>query len=139
MRRAAEQCCALAPWQMRPEEAEELWGDFRDVVATLYQDPAVVSKMETKLKRGFLEDATRSCAALKAWLNKFVKAGRLSLQHMEGSKQLFSAAWCTFLMLLPSDAVPDEAFEQRASEADSLSKMSASQLAKLNAMGVRKV
>ena len=61
---------------MRPEEAEELWGDFRDVVATLYQDPAVVSKMETKLKRGFLEDATRSCAALKAWLNKFVKAGR---------------------------------------------------------------
>ena len=95
--------------------------------------------METKLKRGFLEDATRSCAALKAWLNKFVKAGRLSLQHMEGSKQLFSAAWCTFLMLLPSDAVPDEAFEQRASEADSLSKMSASQLAKLNAMGVRKV
>jgi hypothetical protein len=100
--------------QMRKEE--ELWGDFRDVVATLYQDPAVVSKMETKLKRGFLEAATRSCAALKSWLNQFVKAGRLSLRHMEGNKQLFSAAWCTFLMLLPGDALPEEEFEQRASE-----------------------
>ena len=68
--------------QMRPEEVEELWGDFRDVVAAMDQDPAVVSKMETKLKRGFLAAATRSCEALMSWLNQVIKAGRLSLQHV---------------------------------------------------------
>ena len=123
--------------QVRAEEIEELWGDFRDVVQTLYYDPMVVAKMESKLKRGFMDAASRSGPALKAWLEQFVKAGRLSLSHIQGSKQLFSAAWCAFVMLLPRDAVPDEEFEQRPEP--ELPIAAAGKRTKQKALGVQKV
>jgi len=123
---------------LRFEEVEELWSDFQDVVGALYHEPTVVAKMEGKLKRGFTESAMRSGLALKSWLDQFVKAGRLSLKHMEGSKMMFSAAWCTFLMLLPRDAVPDQEFDQTGAAPESPSTTIATQAAKNKATSVRK-
>ena len=52
----------------------------------------------------------------------------VSLQNMppEGSKHVFSATWCGFLMLVPQDSVPDEEFaELTATETASLPKVGA--------------
>ena len=82
-------------------------------MSSLYCIPALVSKMEGKLKRSFMHASSISKDSFKQWLDQFVKAGRLSLQHMpaDGSKQVFSATWCGFLMLLPRECVPDEEFD----------------------------
>ena len=88
-------------------------------MSSLYCIPALVSKMEGKLKRSFMHASSISKDSFKQWLDQFVKAGRLSLQHMpaDGSKQVFSATWCGFLMLLPRECVPDEEFDGYRSSA----------------------
>lgn len=98
---------------MRREEAEELWGEFREVISALYHVPGLAAKMEAKLNKAFIGAAVSSRSDLKGWLDQFVKAGRLSLETMdrEGGKVEFAAAWCGFLMLLPGECVPSEEFE----------------------------
>jgi hypothetical protein len=44
----------------------------------------------------------------------------LRYNYMQGNKQFFSAVRCTFLMVIPGDALPEEEFEQRASEVRAL-------------------
>jgi hypothetical protein len=62
---------------LQPQEAEDLWSEFQDVVKTLYCIPAVATKMQGKLKRGFFQAAGQSKSEFKCWLDQFVKAGRL--------------------------------------------------------------
>ena len=99
--------------RMRREEAEELWGEFREVISALYRVPGLAAKMEAKLNKAFIEAAVSSRSKLKGWLDQFVKAGRLRLETMdrEGGEVEFAAAWCGFLMLLPGEYVPSEEFE----------------------------
>jgi len=52
---------------------------------------------------------------------------------------IFSAAWCTFLMLLPRDAVPDQEFDQTGAAPESPSTTIATQAAKKKATSVHKV
>lgn len=58
-------------------EAGELWDEFGEVIKSLYVIPFVATKVESKLKRGFMQAAMSSKPELKSWLEKFVKAGRL--------------------------------------------------------------
>ena len=62
---------------LSPQEVEELWDEFQDVVKALYCIPAVATKMEIKLKPGFLQTAARSKSEFKGWLDQFIKASRL--------------------------------------------------------------
>jgi hypothetical protein len=83
------------------QEAEDLWGEFQDVVKTLYCIPAVAMKMEGKLKHGFFQAAGQSKSEFKFWLDKFVKAGRLRQCTRSGvgralARQLLLAAATDF-------------------------------------------
>ena len=55
-----------------------LWAEFHAVIASLYEHmPGTSSKMHTQLKGSFFLAATTSKAALKVFLEQFVRAGRL--------------------------------------------------------------